>query len=174
MSHEENKQVSLFLHTMSDFERIADHAVNLSKTAAEIAEKNLTFSPDAKQELHVVADAVTEVVRITVDAFTAGDREAARRVEPLEELIDDLCDEVKMRHVQRIQTGDCTLTHGFVFNDLLANFERVADHCSNLAVAMIELESDAFDTHDYINNLKELHSSQFEQMVEQYAAKYKI
>ena len=174
VSHEENKQVSLFLHTMSDFERIADHAVNLSKTAAEIAEKNLTFSPDAKQELHVVADAVTEVVRITVDAFTAGDREAARRVEPLEELIDDLCDEVKMRHVQRIQTGDCTLTHGFVFNDLLANFERVADHCSNVAVAMIELQDDAFDTHEYLNAVKQRKSPAFSHFYDEYRARFSL
>ena len=95
-------------------------------------------------------------------------------VEPLEEQIDVLCDEMKLRHVDRLQQGTCSLSQGFVFNDLLTNFERVADHCSNLAIALIELASDAFDTHDYVINLKELHSQQFDQLVEQYAEKYKI
>ena len=95
-------------------------------------------------------------------------------MEPLEELIDNLCDEMKRRHVERLQAGTCSLSQGFVFNDLLSNFERVADHCSNLALAMIQLEMDAFETHDYILNLKQLHAQQFDQLYEQYAAKYQI
>ncbi len=174
MSHEQNKQVSLFLHTISDFERISDHAVNISKTAAEIHEKHLEFSSDAERELNVVSDAVSEIVRITVEAFTEGNRDTAMRVEPLEELIDDLCDEVKMRHVQRIQTGDCTLSHGFVFNDLLTNFERVADHCSNIAVAMIELEADVFDTHEYLNGVKQRKSEAFSRYYDEYRAQFPL
>ena len=174
MSHEQNKQVSLFLHTISDFERISDHAVNISKTAAEIHEKHLEFSTDAERELNVVSDAVSEIVRITVEAFTEGHRDTAMRVEPLEELIDDLCDEVKMRHVQRIQTGDCTLSHGFVFNDLLTNFERVADHCSNIAVAMIELEADVFDTHEYLNGVKQRKSEAFSRYYDEYRAQFPL
>ena len=174
LSHDENQQVSLFLHTISDFERIADHAVNISKVAAEIHEKHLEFSPDAVRELNVVSEAVTEVVRLTVEAFTQGSRDTAMHVEPLEELIDDLCDEVKLHHVQRIQTGDCTLSHGFVFNDLLTNFERVADHCSNVAVAMIELQSDVFDTHEYLNGVKQRKSEAFSRYYDEYRARFSL
>ena len=102
--------------------------------------------------------ALTEILDLSFSAFIEEDDRKARMVEPLEEHIDVLCDTMKLRHVDRLQKGQCSLSQGFVFNDLLTNFERVADHCSNLAVAMIELESDAFDTHDYIINLKELHS----------------
>ena len=174
LSHEENQKVSLFLHTITDFERIADHAVNISKTAAEINEKNLEFSPDAVNELNVVSDAVSEIVRLTVEAFTDDDQDKAMHVEPLEELIDDLCDAVKMHHVQRIQSGDCTLSHGFVFNDLLTNFERVADHCSNVAVAMIELRADVFDTHEYLNGVKQRKSENFSRYYDEYSARFSL
>ena len=100
--------------------------------------------------------------------------EKAYRVEPLEEHIDVLCDDMKMRHIERLQTGACSLQVGFVFNDLLTNFERVADHCSNIAIAMIELNHDSYDTHDYLITLKELHAHNFDQLYAEYAEKYKI
>ena len=140
----QSEEVSKYLHTISDFERISDHALNISEVAQEIHSKGMAFSEEASRELKVMEDAVSEILYLSIHAFVEGDLAAASRVEPLEEIIDGLCDELKLHHVDRLQKGVCTLSQGFVFNDLLTNFERVADHCSNIAVAMIELESDAF------------------------------
>lgn len=172
LTHDQTKQISLFLHTISDFERISDHAVNLSETAKEIYSKKLEFSKTALHELDVIKSAVAEILTITVHAFENGDTAAAQTVEPLEELIDQLCDEMKMNHVKRIQTGNCTLNQGFVFNDIITNYERVADHCSNIAVAMIELSSDAFETHDYLSKLNKMKNSNFDRYYEEYKKKF--
>ena len=118
--------------------------------------------------------AVTEIITIAVKAFVENDLELAYRVEPLEELIDNLCDEMKSHHIERLQQGVCTLSHGFVFTDLLTNYERVGDHCSNIAVAMIELESDSFDTHEYIISLAEAHNHGFDEYYEEYSKKYSL
>lgn len=174
LSHEQSREISKFLHTISDFERIGDHAVNLSETAREIHEKKLTFSASANRELDTLASAVAQIVVLTTDAFTADDLGLARQVEPLEEVIDNLCDEIKIRHVKRVQSGDCTLAHGFVFNDLLTNYERIADHCSNIAVAMIELAMDQFDTHEYLHQLKESHEEAFNRTFEAFEAQYRL
>lgn len=170
----QNKDVSKFLHTISDFERIADYAVNVSEVAKEIHEKKLEFSFEAKRELDVIVAAVTEIVDTTVLAFEAEDLNVAYRVEPLEELIDDLCDEVKLAHIKRIQSGNCTLNQGFVFNDLITSYERIGDHCSNIAVAMIELESESFDTHEYLNSIKQVRSDSFNRYFEEYKQKYAL
>ena len=146
LSQSQSEEVSKYLHTISDFERISDHALNISEAAKEIHDKDLQFSPEACHELDVIESAVREILSIAVGAFVENDPQRASRVEPLEEIIDGLCDEMKSHHVDRLQSGSCTLNQGFVFNDLLTNYERVADHCSNIAVAIIELESDSFDT----------------------------
>ena len=146
LSQSQSEEVSKYLHTISDFERISDHALNISEAAKEIHDKDLQFSPEACHELDVIESAVREILSIAVGAFVENDPQRAARVEPLEEIIDGLCDEMKSHHVDRLQSGSCTLNLGFVFNDLLTNYERVADHCSNIAVAIIELESDSFDT----------------------------
>lgn len=174
LSDRQNKEVSKFLHTISDFERISDHALNIAETAKELHEKNIEFSEAASHELQVLRAAVVEVVRISVKAFIENDLELAKRVEPLEELIDDLCDEVKLHHIDRLQRGVCTLMQGFILNDMLNNYERAADHCSNIAVAMIELESDSFDTHEYLNSIKQMKSSSFAQHYDQYSKIYSI
>lgn len=174
LTHEQNQLISLYLHTISDFERISDHAVNLSDAAKEIHQKKLSFSPEAKAEVQVLMDAVREIVTLTSEAFMELNVQKALRVEPLEDLIDALCDEVKLRHVQRIQSGDCTLEHGFVFNDLLTNLERVADHCSNVAVAMIELSDEVFDTHSYLNGVKNVHSKEFDACYEEYSKRFTL
>ncbi len=174
LTHEQNKQISLFLHTITDFERISDHAVNISETAKEIHSKHLVFSHRALHELSVIKAAVSEIVSITVHAFESENTNEALSVEPLEELIDNLCDELKMNHVQRIQSGNCTLNQGFVFNDLINNYERVADHCSNVAVAMIELDSESFDTHEYLNSLNKMKNSEFDRYYEEYKQKYSL
>lgn len=174
LSHEQSLEVSKFLHTISDFERIGDHAVNLSEAAREIYEKKLVFSDEANAELNILASAVAEIVVLTTDAFVNNDLELSRHVEPLEEVIDELCDEIKIRHVMRIQAGNCTLDHGFVFNDLLTNYERIADHCSNIAVAMIELDMDEFDTHEYLHQIKDTHEEKFNHYYTTYKDQFSI
>lgn len=166
--------VSKYLHTISDLERISDHSLNIGETAQELYTKKIVFSPTGARELKVMLAAVTRILEITINAFLDNDVAAAYRVEPLEELIDNLCDEMKLHHIDRLQTGECTLNHGFAFNDLLTNCERVSDHCSNIAVAMIELESDSFDTHEYLNSVKEMKSDTFARYYEEYSRIYQI
>ena len=174
LSQSQSEEVSKFLHTISDFERISDHALNISETAKEIHDKDLQFSPEACHELDVIESAVREILSIAVGAFVENDPQRAARVEPLEEIIDGLCDEMKSHHVDRLQSGSCTLNLGFVFNDLLTNYERVADHCSNIAVAIIELESDSFDTHEYLNSVRAMKSSSFARYYEEYKQEYHL
>ena len=172
LSQSQSEEVSKYLHTISDFERISDHALNISEAAKEIHDKDLQFSPEACHELDVIESAVREILSIAVGAFVENDPQRAARVEPLEEIIDGLCDEMKSHHVDRLQSGSCTLNLGFVFNDLLTNYERVADHCSNIAVAIIELESDSFDTHEYLNSVRAMKSSSFARYYEEYKQEY--
>lgn len=172
LTKEQSENVSKYLHTINDFERMSDHALNIAECAKEISEKNIQFSDEANAELDVLVSAVSEVIGLAVNAFTENDLETAYRVEPLEELIDNLCDEMKLHHIDRLKRGKCTLTNGFVFNDLLTNLERVSDHCSNVAVAMIELESDSFDTHEYINSLTAVHTQNFDDHFAQFSEKY--
>ena len=174
LSSSQSEEVSKFLHTISDFERISDHALNISETAKEIHDKEMVFSPAAVRELEVMESALREILSISVAAFVANDVQQAVRVEPLEEIIDGLCDEMKSHHVDRLQSGACTLDQGFVFNDLLTNYERVADHCSNIAVAIIELESDSFDTHEYLNSVRAMKSHSFARYYEEYQQKYHL
>ena len=174
LTERQNKDVSKFLHTLSDFERISDHALRIADSAAELKEKNLVFSGEAKHELDVIGSAVREIVRLTFRAFIDGDREAAARVEPFEEWIDSLCGELKLHHVERLQKGQCTIHQGFVFNDLLTDYRRVSDHCSNIAVAMIELEADLFDTHEYLSQVKEKRSADFDRVYGEYSARFAL
>ena len=170
----QNKEISKFLHCISDIERISDHAMNVGETAKEIAEKKVQFSPEAKRELNALIAAVEEIVGLSMGAFEKENVKEAYRVEPLEEMIDMLSDELKLHHVNRVQAGQCTLDQGFVFNDLITNLERVADHCSNIAVAMIELEAGAFDTHEYLNSLRDVHTDSFDRYFEHYKNKYDL
>ena len=174
LSSAQSEEVSKFLHTISDFERISDHALNISETAKEIHDKDMVFSAAASRELEVMESALREILSISIAAFVANDIQQAARVEPLEEIIDGLCDEMKSHHVDRLQSGACTLGQGFVFNDLLTNYERVADHCSNIAVAIIELESDSFDTHEYLNSVRAMKSHSFARYYEEYQQKYRL
>lgn len=174
LSQSQSEEVSKYLHTISDFERISDHALNISEAAKEIHDKDLQFSPEACHELDVIESAVREILSVAVGAFVENDPQRAARVEPLEEIIDGLCDEMKSHHVDRLQSGNCTLNQGFVFNDLLTNYERVADHCSNIAVAIIELESDSFDTHEYLNSVRAMKSSSFARYYEEYKQEYHL
>ena len=170
----QNKEISKFLHCISDIERISDHAMNVGETAREIAEKKVVFSDDAKRELNALIAAVEEIVGLAMGAFEEENVKEAHRVEPLEEMIDMLCDELKLHHVNRVQAGRCTLDQGFVFNDLITDLERVADHCSNIAVAMIELEAGVFDTHEYLNSLRDVQTDSFKRYFEAYKEKYDV
>ena len=148
------RTVSRLLHAIGDFERIGDHALNLQESARELHEKDLHFSDAAKEELEVLLTALNDIMALAFDSFAANDPMAAREVEPLEETIDQLIEEIKVRHIHRLQTGECTFQLGFVLNDLLTNFERVSDHCSNIAVCVIESQADDLDPHAYISRLK--------------------
>ncbi|MDY2690599.1 MAG: PhoU domain-containing protein, partial [Oscillospiraceae bacterium] len=128
----------------------------------------------ADRELKTMFAAVQEITYNAITAFTTNDLELAYRIEPLEELIDSLCDEMKLHHVDRLQRGICKLSQGFVFNDLLTNYERVADHCSNIAVAMIELEADSFDTHEYLSSVKAMKSAAYERYYEEYRQQFAL
>ena len=174
LTQDQSEAVSKYLHNISDFERISDHALNIAESAREIKEKKITFSPSGEHELHVMEGAVTEILYLAIDAFVNGNMLSANRIEPLEEIIDGLCDEMKLHHVERLRQGQCTYDHGFVFNDLVTNYERVADHCSNIGVAMIELESDDFDTHEYLNSVKELKSDAFAKYYDEYRRRFSL
>ena len=174
LDEHQSRIVSKFLHTLSDFERISDHALNIAENAKEIYDKRIVLTDDAKHELSVITAAINEVVHLTVEAFNSGDLSLAAKVEPLEEVIDDICDEMKLRHVERVRLGKCNILNGFVFNDLLINFERVSDHCSNIAVAIIELDSGSFDTHEYLENIKEKRTPDFQRNYNEYRARFEL
>ena len=170
----QNEDLHQYLHTITDFERISDHANNIAECAKEKSEKQIEFSQASDHELEVLRRAVTDILEMTIRAFVEHDLSLALKVEPLEELIDGLCSEMRNHHIDRLQKGICTLQHGFVFNDLLTNYERVSDHCSNIAVAMIELAHDVFDTHEYLDSLKLIKDTAFEESYEEFRAKYII
>ncbi|MBQ7689342.1 MAG: Na/Pi cotransporter family protein [Clostridia bacterium] len=172
LSAEQNAAVFKDLHALTDLERISDHALNIAESAKELHEKKISFSSDAAKELHVMFAAVTEVIHLAVRAFETDDPAMAKQVEPLEECIDVLCDTMKQRHVERLQSGTCTIVQGFVFNDLVTNFERVADHCSNLAVALIESHDRRVAAHDYSHGVK--NDEEFRAAYEMYARRYEI
>lgn len=174
LSFSDSRDISKLLHSIGDFERISDHAVNVLEAAQEIRDKKLTFSDDANRELRVAMDAVLEVLNLAIDAFIRDDIRAAEMVEPLEQVVDDLKNELKRRHVQRLQQGGCTIELGFVFSDILTNFERVSDHCSNIAVAIIELSHDSFDTHEYLHEVKSGGNKDFIEHYNEFSRKYTL
>ena len=154
VSAEDGREVSRLLHCIGDFERIGDHAVNLQESARELHDKELQFSEAAKKELEVLTEALADIQAMAFDCFRRNDPEAAGHVEPLEQTIDQLIEEIRLRHIDRLQNGKCTIQLGFVLNDLLTNFERVSDHCSNIAVAVIERRNASIDPHAYLEEIK--------------------
>ena len=154
VSTEDSREVSRLLHCIGDFERMGDHAVNLQESARELYDKELHFSEAAKSELKVLTEALADIQALTFNSFQKNDPEAAGHVEPLEQTIDQLIEEIRLRHIDRLQTGKCTIQLGFILNDLLTNFERVSDHCSNIAVAVIETRNSAINPHAYLEEIK--------------------
>ncbi len=161
LSQEDNRTVSILLHTIGDFERIGDHAVNLHKAAKEMHDKKISFSQAAQKELAVLEHAVQDLLNRAIEAFEGLQAGQASRAEPLEEVVDELVRELKNRHIARLQTGACTIELGFVLQDILTNYERVADHCSNIAVAVLELTHGSFETHAYLNRVRDERDSAF-------------
>lgn len=174
LSERDSHTLSVILHCIGDFERISDHARNVMEAAGEMHDKKLEFSDKAKKELQVFRKAVRDILNITMRSFREGNLEMARQVEPLEEVIDELNTEIKRRHVKRLRKGKCTIELGFVLSDITTNFERVSDHCSNIAVCLLEVSEDEFDTHAYINGLKTGENAEFRGKVMVYRENYQL
>ena len=172
LSENDSHEVGRLLHSIGDFERISDHAVNIMETAKEIRDKNIIFSKEAHSEISRVTAAIIEIVDITVAAFTADDVEMASNVEPLEQIIDELKSTLKTRHISRLQEGKCTIELGFVFNDLITNYERISDHCSNIAVSTIQRTAAKQDAHKYLRNIKNEENGYFQTLYKEYEKKY--
>lgn len=174
LSQKDSREVSQLLHVVGDVERIADHAVNIMDAAKEIKTKNITFSQEAQKELNVMANAVREILSLAMEAFVNEDLNVAKKVEPLEQIIDKLNHKIKKNHVERLRTGNCTIELGFVLSDILANFERVSDHCSNIAVCLLEIENNSLQTHEYLHNVKETGANEFFEFYDMYKQRYSI
>ena len=158
-----NRSVAKYLHTLTDFERISDHALNIAESAREIKEKEITFTPGAIHEMDVMMSALERIMHITVSSFIDNDLDKAYLVEPLEEVIDELCEKMRFNHVDRLTKGECTILNGYIFNDLIGNYERISDHCSNTAATLIEMEEGVFGLHTYTNEVKDRHTHNFEE-----------
>lgn len=174
MTEAQSRQVSVFLRTISDFERLGDHAVNISKSANELHEKKISFSEEAEYELSVLGAAVKEIVDITSKAFCDNDLEQAKKVEPLRELIGIMCNELKARHITRLRQGKCEMKQGFAFNNLLTDYARIGAHCSNVAIALLETREDEFDAHEYQKSVRQGDNYEYAGLFESYSAKYDI
>jgi phosphate:Na+ symporter len=166
--------LSVLLHSIGDLERISDHAVAIVHAAQEIQEKRLSFSDSARDELQVISRAVKEIVFLTMDALRSGNLSLAEEVEPLEEVIDEIGDEIKKRHIDRLRDGRCTMELGFILSDLLTSYKRVADHCSNISVCLIQAEHDEFGRHAYLNSLKDQDNRQFQKSVQIFSERYQL
>ena len=151
LSKADSRTLSILLHCINDFERISDHAINVAESAQELRDKGLSLSPDSQSELAVYSRAVGDILDLTVSVFAADDTQRAKSVEPLEEVIDSLSLEMRQRHIERLRRGACSLEAGLILEDILTGYERVSDHCSNVAVCLIEVHADEYDTHEYLN-----------------------
>ena len=174
LSEKDSKSLSMLLHCIGDLERISDHAVNIMEKAQEMNEKQLTFSDKGAQELEVYSRAVRDIMNMSIEAFKNDDIHLARQVEPLEEVIDYLNDELKQRHVRRLRSGECSVELGFVLSDITINYERVADHCSNLAVDLLRIHENVFDVHEYLEGLKENKDAAFREAYQKDKADYAL
>lgn len=174
LSEADSRAVSKMLHTIGDFERLGDHAVNLLRSAEEMHEKKIVFSDEARAEMQTLTDAIHEIMNLAIDSYVGGDINKAHCVEPLEQVIDALIGVIKSAHVERLQAGRCTIQTGFVLSDLLNNYERISDHCSNIAVALIETSVGSFGTHEYLNEIKKGGAPDFSATYDAYAKKFML
>ena len=174
LSGSDSTEVSKLLHIIGDFERISDHALNIVGSSEEISDKALSFSGQAKSELSVMTKAVDEILDLSLRAFCDEDLDAAVKVEPLEQVVDHLRDELKKKHISRLQKNECTIEMGFVLSDILTSLERISDHCSNIAGCLIEMSHENLDIHGYLRNVKGGDDKEFKDFYEYYKVKYSI
>ena len=174
LSISDSKELTKILHIIGDFERLGDHALSISKLSKEMKEKDVEFSTQATEEIRVLKNAVLEIVSLTMDAFVNDDSKVALRVEPLERVIDEIAREIKNLHIERLKNNNCTIELGFSLSELLNNCKRIADHCSNIAIAIIEAEGDSFAPHGYVKNLKEDSAENYYSMLDKMRSQYKI
>lgn len=174
ISEEDSNEISKLLHCIGDFERIGDHGINILKIAQEMNEKQIMFSDEAKAEIQVATNALSEIAELTMKAFCEDDLESAKKIEPLEQVVDIIISEIKDNHIKRLQEGKCTIELGFMLNDLLNNMERVSDHCSNVAACIIQLKDSTFATHEYLNEIKSSQDNEFKKEFEEYKNKYSL
>ena len=173
LTDEDSAEASKLLHAISDLERLSDHAVSLTKSVQEIKEKKLNFSGEAEQELYVMLDATSEIVELAYESFVNSNVEAAAKVEPLEQVVDKLQAYLKAQHIKRLRKGECTIELGFILSDITNNLERVADHCSNLAGLVLEMEHGSMSVHKYLKNVKKS-DEYYAEMYEKYKQKYHV
>ena len=174
LSVSDSKIATRLLHNIGDLERISDHAVNIVEVSKEMDEKHISFSQEATHEIAVISSAVNEILDRTLNVLKTGDLEAASRIEPLEQVIDSLRDEIKSRHIDRLRDGRCTIELGFILADLLTNYERVSDHCSNLAACLIKSNEQSYETHKFLSELRDPSNAEYRAQFNQFAATYKI
>ena len=172
-TEKDSMRVSKILHTINDFERLGDHAANLVEAAQELREKGLSFSEKAKAELAILQQAIEEILEFTTQAYEENDSATARMVEPIEQCVDHLVTDIKTRHIDRLQAGECSIPLGFILSDVLNNIERISDHCSNVAVAVIAMSHQGFEMHEYIREMKE-DDEQYRRMRKEYGEKYRL
>ena len=174
LTEQDSKQVTELLHVIGDVERISDHYVNILEVAQEMNDKGISFSPEAQRDLDVFMKAVCDIIDLTTDSLIKGDLEGAKYVEPLEQVIDKLKTKIKASHIERLKEGHCTVEYGFILADILTNCERVADHCSNIAVCMLEIAHGSFDTHEYLSHVKYDGENDFARRYEDFKKKYSV
>lgn len=174
LNKEQSKEVNKYLRSLTDFERISDHARNIGEAVEEISEKKIVFSKDAERDLSKLERAVSDITEMTIKAFKEGNIEEALKIEPLEEVIDDLCDELKINHIDRVSKQVCSLENGFVFNDLLTDYERISDHCSNIALDVLDSGDEEFLPHEYHLTMDYRQNELFQKQFEEYKKKYAI
>lgn len=172
LSEKDSHTLSFLLHNIGDFERISDHALNIKQAAQEMKEKDLNFSNKASEELAVFTEAVKDIINTSLLVFQEEDVKLARMIEPLEEVIDYLNAELKKRHIKRLRKGKCTIEMGFILSDVTTSYERVADHCSNIAVSLLEIMEDEFDTHEYLDMMKATDNPEFRDNVKRFQKRY--
>jgi len=174
LSQNDSREVSQLLHVIGDVERISDHSVNILAAAREINQKNVVFSTEAQHEILTIANAVREILSLAVEALVNEDLNVAKKIEPLEQIIDKLNHKIRKNHISRLREGGCTIELGFILSDILTNFERVADHCSNIAVCLLEIDNNSFETHEYLNNVKETGANEFFEYYDMYKKRYTL
>ncbi len=174
LTEKDSLTISMLLHCIGDFERISDHAVNIAQSAKEMYEKELKFSKKAEEEIVIFSALIQEIVSTSVQVFETEDVKLAKEVEPMEEVVDGLNDEIKKRHIRRLRKGKCTIELGFSLSDITTNYERIADHCSNIAISLIQIPDDAYASHEYVENLEKGEDSQYHEALVKYTEKYML